>query len=132
MCDPSPVESCGERSDERSLARPVPRRALRARLERINPAARRRWKHGMANDALPGMLYLPNGDVVITTDLCGRTYFVTGANSGIGRATADALAGRGGSVVLASRSEERTRPVLNAIRSRHGDADVEFVPIDLA
>jgi NAD(P)-dependent dehydrogenase (short-subunit alcohol dehydrogenase family) len=69
---------------------------------------------------------------VNTTDLQGRTFFVTGANSGLGRATVEALADRGGSVVLASRSEEKTRPVLEAIRSRRRDADLHFVPIDLA
>jgi dehydrogenase/reductase SDR family protein 13 len=67
-----------------------------------------------------------------TTDLQGRTFFVTGANSGLGRATVEALADRGASVILASRSEEKTMPVLEAIRSRHRDADVRFAPIDLA
>ncbi|MDQ3810232.1 MAG: SDR family NAD(P)-dependent oxidoreductase, partial [Chloroflexota bacterium] len=67
-----------------------------------------------------------------TTNLQGRTFFVTGANSGLGRATVEALAARGGSVVLASRSEERTRPVLAAIQSQHRDADLQFVSIDLA
>jgi dehydrogenase/reductase SDR family protein 13 len=69
---------------------------------------------------------------VAATDLRGRTFFVTGANSGIGRAMVEALAARGGSVVLAVRSEERTRPVLDAIRSRHPASDPCFVPIDLS
>ena len=67
-----------------------------------------------------------------TTDLRGRTFLVTGANSGLGRATVEALAARGGSVVLASRLEEKTRPVLEAIWSQHRDADLQFVSIDLA
>lgn len=65
-------------------------------------------------------------------DLRGRTFYVTGANSGLGRATVEALAERGGSVVLAARSAERTRPVLEAIRARHPSASVEFVLLDLA
>lgn len=67
-----------------------------------------------------------------TTDLQGRTFFVTGANSGIGRALALALAGRGGNVVLAARSEERTRPVLDAIRSRYPGVRAEWVQIDVS
>jgi dehydrogenase/reductase SDR family protein 13 len=69
---------------------------------------------------------------VTDPNLRGRTFYVTGANSGIGRATAEALAARGASVVLAARSEERTRPVLEAIRARHRDAAVEFALLDLA
>jgi dehydrogenase/reductase SDR family protein 13 len=65
-------------------------------------------------------------------DLEGRTFFVTGVNSGLGRVTVQELAARGGSVILASRSEERTRPVLEEIRSKRRDADVRFVHIDLA
>jgi dehydrogenase/reductase SDR family protein 13 len=69
---------------------------------------------------------------VTESDLHGRTFYVTGANSGIGRATAEALAARGAAVVLAARSEERTRPVLQEIRDRLPRATVEFAPLDLA
>jgi NAD(P)-dependent dehydrogenase (short-subunit alcohol dehydrogenase family) len=64
-------------------------------------------------------------------DLSGKTFVVTGANAGIGRATAEALARRGGRVVLSGRSLERTQPVLDAIRSENADADVSFVKMDL-
>jgi retinol dehydrogenase-12 len=75
---------------------------------------------------------LSSGADEVTTDLRGRTFFVTGANSGIGRAMVEALAARGGGVVLASRSEERTRPVLNAIRSRYPNLDAQWVSIDVS
>jgi dehydrogenase/reductase SDR family protein 13 len=65
-------------------------------------------------------------------DLRDRTFLVTGASSGIGRALADALAARGGRVVLASRSTERTAPVVEALRSRYPHADVRFLLIDLS
>jgi len=65
-------------------------------------------------------------------DLQGRTFFVTGANSGIGRAMVEALAARGGSVVLASRSKERTEPVLEGVRRSHPGADAEFLEIDIS
>jgi retinol dehydrogenase-12 len=63
-------------------------------------------------------------------DLVGRFIVVTGANTGIGRSTAQHLAARGASLVLACRSEARTRPVLEAIREAGGDA--QFVWLDLA
>jgi NAD(P)-dependent dehydrogenase (short-subunit alcohol dehydrogenase family) len=62
-------------------------------------------------------------------DLAGRFIVVTGANTGIGRPTAEKLAARGARVVLACRSEERTRPVLDAIAASGGEA--EFVALDL-
>ena len=65
-------------------------------------------------------------------DLRGRLFYVTGANSGIGRAMVEALAARGAAVVLAARSEERTRPVLEGIRARYPEASVEFALLDLA
>src|SRR6185503_4780380 len=56
-----------------------------------------------------------------TTDLSGKVCLVTGANSGIGRVTALELAKAGAHVVLACRSEERAKPVLEELRreARH-------------
>jgi NAD(P)-dependent dehydrogenase (short-subunit alcohol dehydrogenase family) len=64
-------------------------------------------------------------------DLGGYRFLVTGANTGIGRATAHALAARGGRVVLACRSEARTTPVIDAIREDTGNDAVEYLPLDL-
>ncbi|HUR95146.1 MAG TPA: SDR family oxidoreductase [Gemmatimonadales bacterium] len=66
------------------------------------------------------------------TDLQDRTFYVTGGNSGLGRATVEALAARGASVVLAARSEARAGPVLEAIRARHPDARVELALLDVS
>ena len=65
-------------------------------------------------------------------ELSGTTFLITGANTGIGRATAAELAGRGGRVVLACRSEEKTRPVIDDIVSTTGNRDVDFLQLDLA
>lgn len=64
------------------------------------------------------------------SDLAGRFIVLTGANTGIGRATALALAARGASLALAGRSAARTQPVLDAIRAVGGDA--RFFLLDLA
>lgn len=65
-------------------------------------------------------------------DLRGRTFLVTGANSGIGRAMVEALAAGGGDVVLAARSEERTRPVLEGLRAARPAGKVELLLVDVS
>jgi retinol dehydrogenase 12 len=74
----------------------------------------------------------PRAEAAVADDLQGRTFLVTGANSGIGRAMVEALAARGGRVVLAARSEERTRPVLDGIRAQRPSAEVEFLQVDVS
>ena len=65
--------------------------------------------------------------------LNGKAALVTGANSGIGRVTAHALAMKGFHVFLACRSESKTRPVIERIAAESkGTARAEFLPLDLA
>ena len=56
---------------------------------------------------------------------------MTGANTGIGRETALALAQRGGRVFVTGRSEQKTRPVIDEIASRAGASAVQFLRLDL-
>ena len=65
-------------------------------------------------------------------ELSGRTFLVTGANTGIGRATAADLARRGGRVYLACRSEQKGRAAATAIAADTGNEAVTFLPLDLA
>ncbi|MEZ0580476.1 SDR family oxidoreductase [Nocardioides sp. MH1] len=65
------------------------------------------------------------------SELRGRTFLVTGANTGIGKETARALAGRGARVVVAGRSEERTRAAMTEIADETGNTDLDYVPLDL-
>jgi retinol dehydrogenase-12 len=65
-------------------------------------------------------------------DLAGRTFLVTGANTGIGRATAEGLARRGGRVYVASRSAEKGAAAVAAIKGLTGNDAVSFLPLDLA
>lgn len=56
------------------------------------------------------------------TDLKGRTALVTGSTSGIGRATAIALAARGAHVLAAGRNEQRAKDVVAEIEGSGGSA----------
>lgn len=64
-------------------------------------------------------------------DLAGKTFVITGANTGIGAATARELARRGGRVVLACRSKGKTDPVLATITRESGAEAARFVSLDL-
>lgn len=64
-------------------------------------------------------------------DLAGKTFLVTGANTGIGRETARALAARGARVYVAGRSEEKTRAAMEEIAAETGSRVLEFVALDL-
>ena len=67
-----------------------------------------------------------------TGDQAGRTFLVTGANTGIGRATTEALAARGATVYMACRSEAKARPVRDEIAAGTGNDDLHLLSLDLA
>ncbi|XP_006002401.1 dehydrogenase/reductase SDR family member 13b.1 [Latimeria chalumnae] len=64
--------------------------------------------------------------------LKGKTVVVTGGNTGIGKATAMDLAERGARVILACRSKERGEAAAYDIRTKSGNNEVLFMPLDLA
>jgi NAD(P)-dependent dehydrogenase (short-subunit alcohol dehydrogenase family) len=65
-----------------------------------------------------------------TPQLAGRTALVTGSTSGIGAATARALAAAGAHVVVSGRDTERGKSVVADVERAGGIA--EFVSVDLA
>ncbi len=65
-------------------------------------------------------------------DQSGRTAVVTGANSGLGLATARELARAGAAVTLGCRSEEKARGAMQSIRDVVPSADLSIAAVDLA
>ena len=65
-------------------------------------------------------------------NLTGRIAVVTGANGGLGLATAEALAGAGAHVVMAVRDQVKAAAAHDELRTAHSDASLEVVQLDLA
>src|SRR2546430_10478457 len=61
-----------------------------------------------------------------------RVFVVTGANSGIGKATALGLARPGGTVVMACRNADRSEAARQDIVRQSGNAHVAVMIVDLA
>lgn len=64
-------------------------------------------------------------------DLHGRIAVVTGANGGLGLASAKALAGAGAHVVMAVRNKAKAADAHAEILAEHHDASLEIVDLDL-
>ena len=63
------------------------------------------------------------------TDLEGKTALVTGSTSGIGKATAIALAARGAHVLIVGRNEQRAKDVVAEIEGRGGSAQFKLTTL---
>ena len=64
-------------------------------------------------------------------DQAGRTFLVTGANTGLGFETAKVLAARGGRVVMACRSRDKAESARDAILAETPGAGLRIVDLDL-
>jgi len=63
--------------------------------------------------------------------LTGKTYVVTGGNTGIGRYTVQHLAEHGARVYLGARSESKANAAITEIKQIVPSADINFLQIDL-
>ncbi|MBV9917870.1 MAG: SDR family NAD(P)-dependent oxidoreductase [Solirubrobacterales bacterium] len=64
-------------------------------------------------------------------DLDATTILITGANTGIGKATARALAARGAELFLACRSAPKTQAAMAEITAATSNDKLHFLPLDL-
>jgi hypothetical protein len=65
-------------------------------------------------------------------DQTGRTIFVTGASSGLGLRSAEALASRGARVLMGCRNQEKAAVALETIKNAAAGPAPKVVPLDLA
>ena len=68
----------------------------------------------------------------MTTNMQGKVVLLTGGNTGIGKATAIALARLGAQVTITSRSPEKGQAALAEIRRESGNDSVQCLRLDLA
>jgi NAD(P)-dependent dehydrogenase (short-subunit alcohol dehydrogenase family) len=66
------------------------------------------------------------------TPLAGQVHLITGATSGIGRATAEALARQGAVVVIAARDRGKAVETVAALRTETGNPAVDYLLADLS
>ncbi len=64
--------------------------------------------------------------------LIGKAVLITGPTSGLGRATADAIADLGARIVLVSRSRDKLERVSDELSARHGEDRFPFVVADMS
>jgi NAD(P)-dependent dehydrogenase (short-subunit alcohol dehydrogenase family) len=64
-------------------------------------------------------------------DQTGRTFVVTGANTGLGFETARVLSAKGARVLIACRSQQKAEDAIARIEKLNGPVDVSHVPLDL-
>lgn len=66
-------------------------------------------------------------------DLYGKTYLITGANSGVGFQAARTLLKKNAKVVMLNRSAEKSRAAIDELKQEFGPtAEIDFVRMDLA
>ena len=65
-------------------------------------------------------------------NMIGKNIVITGANSGIGKVTAIALAEMGATVIMMCRNKERGEKALQEIKQRANSNNVELLIVDLS
>nr|XP_041572203.1 dehydrogenase/reductase SDR family member 12 isoform X2 [Taeniopygia guttata] len=68
----------------------------------------------------------------VEVDVAGRSFLVTGANSGIGKATAKEIARRGGTVHLVCRNKERAEVAKEEIVAETGNQNIFLHIVDIS
>lgn len=62
----------------------------------------------------------------------GKTVLITGANTGIGRATTLALAGMGAKIVMLCHTRERGQKAMEEIKEKSDNPDIDLLVADLS
>src|SRR5690348_8356213 len=95
----------------------------------INRPSRHAWAPSCQRARMPAMSRWTAADI---PDQTGRTILITGANSGLGLRSAEALAAHGARVLLACRNAEKAAAAHEGVAAVATGPAPEVVPLDLA
>ncbi|ESO86444.1 hypothetical protein LOTGIDRAFT_195174 [Lottia gigantea] len=68
----------------------------------------------------------------LEVDVTGRSFMITGANSGIGKCAAIEIAKRGGTIHMVCRDQKRGEEALNEIKSTSGNSNIKLHQLDMS
>ncbi|XP_074657766.1 dehydrogenase/reductase SDR family member 12-like [Tubulanus polymorphus] len=68
----------------------------------------------------------------LDVDATGKSFMITGANSGVGKATAQFIAQKGGTVHMVCRSKQRGEEALNELKAKSSNQEIYLHELDLS
>jgi NAD(P)-dependent dehydrogenase (short-subunit alcohol dehydrogenase family) len=68
----------------------------------------------------------------VPDNMYGKIVLITGGTDGIGRATAEALVGKGATTLIVGRHRETGEAAVTDIKARSGNNAIAFFPADLS
>jgi NAD(P)-dependent dehydrogenase (short-subunit alcohol dehydrogenase family) len=71
-------------------------------------------------------------DITQQSNMKGRVCMITGSNSGIGKATAFELAGKGATLVMVARDQQKGELAMSEIRKQTGNDSIDLLLADLS
>lgn len=120
---PPTLKHCGGPVRSRGVGSDVTCWGVLARTEKLSPTSKSEPTPIESDDMSFSRADIPN--------LRGKTAVITGANGGLGLATAKAFAAKGAHVVLAVRNQEKAQRAVDEIRGESPQASLELVRLDL-
>ena len=77
-------------------------------------------------------IYFKGGVCRADRDLEKKVIVITGGNSGIGKATVEALSKKGCTIIIGARDKAKADELIEMIRHKNPDCQLLFFPLDLA
>ncbi len=91
-------------------------------------AAKRRERGQVTQADIDPFLLMPTKEIIMNKKIC----LITGANSGIGKASAIQIAEKGHQVIIACRNRTKSEVALQEIKEKSGSNSIELLIVDMS